>query len=366
MASISQRSNGAWRARIRHKGHPAQTKEFGSEKEAIEWAQGVEVDMRRGMHLDTRKAEKTTIRTLLEEYRDNNAGDNKGEAVDKIRLQVLLDSELANLTLKTISPIKIENWYKARQKSTGNKGSTINRYLNLLSAAINEGIRRLEIPNAENPVSKVKRPANPEHRDRRLHAEEEQYLLSACTVTERDGGKYTGPSNIWLKPVVEFALETGMRRSEIMALEWKYVDLKRGVAHLPDTKISRGDDALVSRDVPLTARAIAVLEALPRDIGGRVFATTADSVKKGFERAVKRARAAYEADCKAAKEVPLARMLTDLHFHDLRHEATSRLAKIYDIKQLAKVGGWRDLNTLGRYYNPTTDELVSQLRKAGH
>ncbi len=94
------------------------------------------------------------------------------------------------------------------------------------------------------------------------------------------------------------------------------------------------------------------------------FPTTGDALKKGFSRAVQRARKKYEEDCSETGDTPLARMLVDLHFHDLRHEATSRLAKVYDIRQLAKVGGWRDLNTLARYYNPTDDELVEKLYKA--
>lgn len=94
-----------------------------------------------------------------------------------------------------------------------------------------------------------------------------------------------------------------------------------------------------------------------------MFPTTPDAVKKSFTRAVSRARKKYEEDCDEAGETPLARMLVDLHFHDLRHEATSRLAKIYDIRQLAKVGGWSNLNTLARYYNPTDDELVEKLHR---
>ncbi len=102
---------------------------------------------------------------------------------------------------------------------------------------------------------------------------------------------------------------------------------------------------------------------MPRDIGGKVFPTTADAVKKAFTRAVERARKSYEVECRDVDETPLARMLANLHFHDLRHEATSRLAKVYDIRQLAKVGGWRDLNTLARYYNPTADELVERMQQ---
>lgn len=362
MATFKQRENGTWQAVVRRKGHPPQSRTFDLKVDAEKWARGIERDMDRGEFKDVKNARSTTLGQVLEHYRDNNMEKNKGKDIDAIRLNVLLDSELARYSMSALTDELIETWCNQYVRENKVKGSTVNRYLNLLSAAINVGIKKKRL-NIENPVKRVERPANPEHRERRLFGDEEKRLLDALSVTEREGGRFTGPQNLWLRPLVEFALETGMRRSELLGLEWRYIDKARGIAHIPDTKIGKGEEAPVSRDVPLSMRALAILEALPRDIGGKVFPTTADAVKKGFTRAVARARRAYEVDCKKAKETPLAKMLVDLHFHDLRHEATSRLAKVYDIRQLAKVGGWRDLNTLARYYNPTAEELVAKMRK---
>ncbi len=362
MATIKQRANGAYQAVIRRKGYPQQSRTFDTWEDANDWAREVEVEIRRGEFKDRRNASNTTFRQVLEYYRDNYLDRNKGKDIDLIRINVLLDSELSKYSMSALGHDVIEAWCNRYVRENKVKGSTINRYLNLLSAAINVGIKKKRL-NIENPIKQVDRPANPEHRDRRLYGEEERRLFEALSVTEREGGRFTGPQNIWLLPVVQFALETAMRRSELLGLEWQYVDKARRIAHIPDTKIGKGDEAPVSRDVPLSQRALEILEGLPRDIGGKVFPTTTDAVKKGFSRAVSRARKVYEAECKNNKETPLARMLCDLHFHDLRHEATSRLAKVYDIRQLAKVGGWRDLNTLARYYNPTSDELVEKLRR---
>lgn len=362
MATFKQRDSGAWQAVIRRKGYPAQSRTFDRREDAEDWAREVEVEIRRGEFKDRKNSTNTTLRQVLEYYRDNRVDENKGKAVDLIRIDVLLDSDLSKYSMSALTPDVIETWCNQRIRSHKVKGSTINRYLNLLSAAINVGIKKLRL-GIDNPVKLAERKPNPQHRDRRIFGEEERRLLDALTTHERVGGRFAGPQNIWLKPLFEFALETAMRRSELLGLEWQYVDKARGIAHIPETKIGKGEEAPVSRDVPLTNRALEIMEGLPRDIGGKVFPTTGDAVKKGFSRAVARARKHYEADCKKQKETPLARMLTDLHFHDTRHEATSRLAKIYDIKQLALVGGWRDLNTLARYYNPTADELVQKMRR---
>ena len=94
-----------------------------------------------------------------------------------------------------------------------------------------------------------------------------------------------------------------MRRSKILSLRWKNVDLTNRTAFLPDTKNGR------SRTVPLSTRAVGTLRALPRRLDGAVFPITAEAVKQAWTRARNRAQ------------------LPHLHFHDLLYEATSRLAK---------------------------------------
>lgn len=362
MATFSERESGYCQAKVRRKGHPSQSQTFPTKREAQAWARQVEAAMDRGEFKDVRVAANTTLKQVLEYYMENVAPRNKGAAEDENRVEVFYNSKLVKYSMAALTSDVIEVWCNTYIRERRVKGSTVNRYLNLLSAAINVGIKKMNL-NIENPVKKVDRPATPEHRDRRLSKDEEERLLHALEITEREEGRFTGPRNTWLRPLVAFALETAMRRSELLGLEWQYVDKARRIAHIPDTKIGRGEEAPVSRDVPLSARAMEILESLPRDIGGKVFPTTADAVKKGFSRAVIRARRTYEAECKAAGDTPLAKLLVDLHFHDLRHEATSRLAKVYDIRQLAKVGGWRNLNTLARYYNPTAEELVEQMRR---
>jgi integrase len=129
-----------------------------------------------------------------------------------------------------------------------------------------------------------------------------------------------------------------MRQGEILSLEWKNVDLERRVARLPITKNGDG------RDVPLSPKAVAILRSIPRSLDGRVFPITVGALQTAWKFAVKRAG------------------INDLHFHDLRHEATSRLAEILpNVVELSAVTGHKDLRMLKRYYHPKAEDLARKL-----
>lgn len=172
----------------------------------------------------------------------------------------------------------------------------------------------------ENPVSgKIEMPSNGKPRDRRLNGNEGAQLL------ENLNGE--------AKTVFELAIETSMRRGEILSLEWKNIDLKNLTATLRDTK--NGE----SRTVPLSRAAIKALKSLTRGIGnGKVFTLTNSQLRDAWE---------------------AARTATDIHdirFHDLRHEATNRLfEKGLNVMEAASVTGHKTLSMLKRYthLNPT-------------
>lgn len=138
--------------------------------------------------------------------------------------------------------------------------------------------------------------------------------------------------------MVRLALATAMRRGELLRLRWENIDLQRRTAFLPQTK--NGDP----RTVPLSTEALTVLQALPRSLTGHVFPISAEALKHAWVRA-----------CASAGVI-------DLHFHDLRHEAISRMAdKLPNLIELASVTGHRDLKMLARYYHPRTEELARKL-----
>ena len=146
-----------------------------------------------------------------------------------------------------------------------------------------------------------------------------------------------------------------MRRSEIAELRWRFIDLDRRVAHLPDTKNGN------ARDVPLSTKAITILSNLKehsKPAADKVFDMRADAITRAFDRAVKRARERYEKTNSLCDES----FLKDLRFHDLRHEATSRLAEIFPMHELTKITGHKDPRMLMRYYHPKAEDLALKLK----
>ena len=87
-----------------------------------------------------------------------------------------------------------------------------------------------------------------------------------------------------------------------------------------------------------------------------------DSITKAFERARRRARGLYEAKCKAENRLCDDKFLIDLRFHDLRHEATSRLAILLpNVIELSRVTGHKELKMLNRYYQVSVEDLAKKL-----
>ncbi|WP_232509385.1 tyrosine-type recombinase/integrase [Mycetohabitans rhizoxinica] len=102
--------------------------------------------------------------------------------------------------------------------------------------------------------------------------------------------------------------------------------------------------SLKARDVPLSSRAVTTLSALPCHVSGYFFPITPDVFKKVLVRACERAR------------------LDNFHFHDLRHEATSRIAKRLDnILELSAVTGHKTVQMLKQYYHPRATDLALKL-----
>lgn len=366
MATISRRGDLQWQAKVRRKGFPVQSRTFMYREDAEKWARTLERELETSGFIDRREADKNTLRAILEKYRDEVTPSKKSAEVEAIKIGVILkDAILPELKMSAITSVAVAAWRDRRLAQV--TGGTVNREIDILSSALNHARREWGI-HVENPIPYVKRPDKARARERRLSPDEEAYLFAALDEGERkaDGTFGKGARNAWLAPLVKLALETAMRRGELLALDWGNVDLARRTAYLPDTK--NGD----ARTVPLSLRAIAILKSLPRldeqnvDEAERqsdpVFRTTAMALRKGFVRALERAKAAYVKDCKDAGKRPLGSFLADLRFHDTRHEAASRLAeKLTNVLELSAVTGHKDLRMLKRYYHPRAEDLAKKL-----
>ncbi|MFC1459295.1 site-specific integrase [Microvirga arabica] len=161
-----------------------------------------------------------------------------------------------------------------------------------------------------------------------LASNEEQILLGAADVRR----------SAYMRTLIVLAIETGMRKGDFLTLDWGHIDLQRRVAHLPLTKI--GD----SRDVPLSTRAVEILRAFMTAGSGQVFNVAPNAARPAWERLV----------CRAG--------WVDLHFHDLRHEAVSRLfEKGLNVVEASTISGHKELRMLQRYGHLRTTDLVARL-----
>lgn len=326
MASIQKRENG-YQAQVRRRGYPQVSRLFASKRDAEAWSRQIESEMDRGLYLDRTNADRTTVGELLQRYKAEVTPRKKSADAEAIRIDRFLKSDsLCAYRCSALTGKLFADWRDQRLQSVS--GSTVNRELNLLSHVFNVANREWEV-HFTNPIGYIQRPKHNRGRERRLTASERLVLLSTIDKTSR---------NPWLKPVVQFALETAMRRGEILSLAWANVDLERRVVRLMDSKNGEG------RSVPLSVAATSVLSALPISIDGKVFPVTVDSLKRAFERAVKRAK------------------IDDLHFHDLRHEAVSRLfEKGLNVMEVASISGHKTLQMLKRYTHLSLDGLVSKI-----
>ncbi|OCB03811.1 integrase [Acidithiobacillus ferrivorans] len=340
-----------WQAQIKRKGFPLQVKTFRTKSEATNWATVTESEMVRGVWRDRSRAESLTVTDLLLRYQQEILPDKKSRQGPESVIRILTASELGKLSLAALTPEMVAKYRDRRLKSispkTGRllKSQTVRHEISLLSRVINHGIKEWSVPLAYgNPCLQIKMPSQAAARNRRLVNDEEEMLLAACAESR----------NTWLRPVVIFATETAMRIGEIVekwelnketgqreklpGLQWADVDLKKRTAHLPKTK--NGE----ARDVPLSSRAVAVLETLPRNLDGRVFGTTYDGIHQSYVRACKRAA------------------ITGLTFHDLRHEATTRLfEKGLNPMQVAAITGHKTLQMLKRYTHLRAEDLAKLL-----
>lgn len=326
MATLEKRGD-YWRVKIRRKGYPVQTRSFDTKATAERWARDVENEMDKGLFIDRTESEKNTLRDVLSRYHDEVTPLKRGASAEAPRLRAMMLRPIAEIKIAALSSSVIAKYRDARLNEVA--GATVNKELNLIAHALETARREWGIHIAENPVRLVRRPQGAKPRDRRLVGDEGQRLLMACEDAR----------NPFLLPVVKLAIETAMRQGEIVSLDWKHVDLKKCIAYLPETK--NGE----ARGVPLSSVAVATIRSIPQSINGRLFpGVTAEAIKRAFMRACKRAE------------------IEDFHFHDLRHEATSRLfEKGLNPMEVASITGHKTLQMLKRYTHLRAEDLVKKL-----
>ena len=332
MASIRKRQ-GKFQARIHRRGFPTLAKTFLTHREALQWARQAEVSVEQvsisGVH------KRVTVRELVERYAAEVSPLKKSARSEQLRLRMWALGPFGAVWADALRPSMLAQWRDDRV-ATGRAGSTVRNDLNALSAVYRHAASEWGYERLENPAARLKRPAIGAGRSRRV-SDAELDALKHCTHSAD------------LPAVIDLAGETGMRLSEIITLRWERVDLRARTLELVDTKNGHG------RVVPLSTRAASVLSArrgdAARRLDGRVFGLSPHGTTVAFRRAAARLR-----------ETSGDAMGADLHFHDLRHEAVSRLfERGLSVVEVATISGHRSIQMLHRYCHMNARALTAKL-----
>jgi len=321
VATISRRKKG-WQARIRREGWPQITRTFRTKGEAERWARDQERRMDAGQWQDQRHSQRTTVAEAIERYISEVSVYHKGAKREADRMRWWA-RELGEYALANVTPADVADVRDRRLETVST--TTVRNDLATLSPLFTHARKEWSHP-IENPVQAIRWPSPSRHRDRRLDPDEEQAL--------RDSAR-----SPYHTAYLTIALETGMRRGEILAMRWEHVDLGSRVVRLPETK--NGE----ARDVPLSPAAAEALQSIPRQISGKVWPWNSEGAASMWTRWLRRAG------------------VEDLRFHDLRHEATSRLVESgqFSLTEVAAITGHRTMQMLKRYANHRATDLARRM-----
>ena len=330
MATIYKRAR-RWKAVVRRTGHPTMVKSFVTKADAAAWARECESRLDRGLTDNMVLASRTYMRDLFDRYGKETAS-VKRNASREVHTLSLLKKHFGSYSLAQLKPSIIKEFRDARL-AEGRAPATVNRNLSLLSAVVRTAMTEWDIFIPYNPVLRVPKLKGEKARDRRLVGDEAERLLKAAKDSD----------NPEIYALICLAIETAMRLGELLDLDWDNIHLDQRYAYLPMTK--NGSD----RKVPLSRGAIAFLEEIGwRGKTGKVFRRWKKSghIKKTWGNV-----------CKAAG-------IGGLRFHDLRHEAASRMAERgMDILKISAVTGHKSLQMLKRYTHFKTEDLADMLDK---
>jgi integrase len=301
---------------------------FTLKNDAEVWARQTEASIERSDFPDARRSlNGIKLRQLIERYEETITPLKKSRAAEKYLLRTIKSHPIASLCLNKLTPAMVTIYRDDRLRSVS--ASSVRRELAILQHCLEVAKNEWGVALQQNPVSKIKKPAQGKARERRVTVEELERLRTALAKCR----------NGLLSNIVMFAIHTGMRRGEILSIRWSDINFDASTAHLADTK--NGEP----RTVPLSSLALAALPATDNHAADeRVFPLSPNAVRLAWERLKSRAG------------------INDLHFHDLRHEAISRFFELgLSIPEVALISGHRDFKMLFCYTHLRPSDVAKKL-----
>lgn len=332
MSSIRKRGN-KYQVQIRRKGTLPITRTFHSKQDANEWSRHMETRAdRRELPPAYKELANYTLKDIMIRYRDEISIKKLGYYNEKHYINRFIKTKLAKLHLISLEP-HIFSTYIDRQLKTY-KPATVCRDIAIIQHALETAIRKWNLPLRENPLKKVSKPRVENRINKRYSKEQYEEIIHATKKC----------LNLYAVPLIEFALETAMRRSEILRIEWSDIDFNASTLDI--LKAKNG----FPRTIPLSSKAmniitsLKVMNSVTKKHEKLVFPLTTNSIR-----------------C-MMKTIKNNTNITDLRFHDLRHESITRYFEMgLSVPEVSIISGHRDYAMLQRYTQITAEDVVKKI-----
>jgi integrase len=304
--------------RVRHAVKGAQTR-----AEAITVLNIERTDAFREAHGLKRETPKLTFAEMADKYLEKSAKPNKKSWKSDETYLKTLKNEFGKLMLRDVTAEKIED-YKSRRLEVGLKGSSINRHLACLGVLFSTAIKWGYA--VDNPVRQVKKFSEKGNVRERILSPDEEVRLTPVLPE-------------YVRHIVSVAINTGMRRGEILSLKWADVDFDAEIIRIVKSKSGK------PQTVPINSSLLSELRTLRATAGKNEHVFTNPETGKH-----------YVDPKRAFKSALVAAGISGLTFHGLRHTCATRLIKFVDVATVRDVMRHANIATTGRYLHPQADE----------
>jgi integrase len=260
-----------WQVQVRRAGARPCSKSFQLRRDAEEWAREMERRAdRQDLPQDMKILQQTKLRDLVERYVNSITVKKRGGHFEGVVLRRFMRHQICS---RRLSELRTEHFAAYRdERLLGIKASTLKRQLNPVRHMFEIARDEWGVPIEKNPLKKLKLDAEDQRRERRLTEGEFERLIEAANSRR----------NPLIPSIIRFAIATGMRRGEMLAMQWKHIDRTQRSLLIPETKTGQ------SRTIPLIATALDVLSECGK-VDDRVFPITANAFRLAWERVKQRA-----------------------------------------------------------------------------